>query len=154
MSSGLMFDDIIINMISNKALKCHSEGVDSYFTNIENNIIYMYRGSLQNFYWNKVPRESLDVPCPHFNVEIIKMRAYLTNILKCDTSSDDMKEKIDYWLDSFEKFHKKYIIMPTKSNTTSFPEESRYIAVRSPLDFINHENETKCYFNATIQLLY
>ena len=50
-----MFDDTIMNMIRNKALECHSEGVDSYFTKIENNIIYMYRGSLQDFYWRVVP---------------------------------------------------------------------------------------------------
>ena len=29
-----------------------------------------------------------------------------------------MKEKIDHWLDSFEKFNKKYIIMPTESYNT------------------------------------
>ena len=41
------------------------------------------------------------------------MKQYLTNILKIDTSSDHMKEKVDHWFDSFEKFHKNYIIMPT-----------------------------------------
>ena len=35
------------------------------------------------------------------------MRQYLTNILKCDASSDDKKENMGHWLDSFEKFHKK-----------------------------------------------
>ena len=39
------------------------------------------------------------------------MKQYLTHILKSDTSSGDMNEKGDHWLDSFEKFHKKYIIM-------------------------------------------
>ena len=71
MSSGLMFDDIIINMIRNKALEYHKEGVDSFFTNIENKRIYMYRGSLQEFYRNKVTHENINVPCVHFNVEII-----------------------------------------------------------------------------------
>ena len=89
------------------------ETVDSYFTNIENNIIYMFRGSLQNFYWKKVTHESLDIEYIHFNVEIFIIRIYLTNILKYENSSDDMMENIDHWLDSFEKFHKKYIIMPT-----------------------------------------
>ena len=65
----------------------------------------MYRGSLQYFYRNKGTHSSLDVVCPNFNVERIKIRQYLPNILKCDTSSDDMKEKIDHWLDSFENCH-------------------------------------------------
>ena len=43
--------------------------------------------------------------------------------------------------------------MPIKSYNTSFTEESRYIAVKSPPGFINQQNETRFYFNATIQLL-
>ena len=45
-----------------------------YFTNTEENKIYIYRRSFQNFYWKKVTHESLDIVCPHFNVERIKMR--------------------------------------------------------------------------------
>ena len=33
--------------------------------------------------------------------------------IKNDTSSGDMDERVDHWLDSFEKFHNKYIIMPS-----------------------------------------
>ena len=65
MSSGLMFDDIFINIISNKALKYHHKGVDSLFKNIANKIIYMYRGSLQDFYWKKGTYECLDDVCVH-----------------------------------------------------------------------------------------
>ena len=61
MSSAFMFDKIIMNIIRNKALEYHMEGVDIYFTNIQNNIIYMYMGSLQQFYWKKGTHESLDV---------------------------------------------------------------------------------------------
>ena len=70
MSSGFMFDDIIMNMIRNKSLKSHEEGVD-IFTNIENRRIYMYRGSLNDFYWKKGTNKSLDFPCVQFNPEII-----------------------------------------------------------------------------------
>ena len=76
MSGGLMFDSIIMNIISNKALEYHKEGVDRFFTKIYNNTIYMYRGSLREFYWKKGTHKSLDVVCIHFNVEIIKMRQY------------------------------------------------------------------------------
>ena len=73
----------------------------------------MYRGSLQDFYWKKGTHECIDVLCPHFNVEIIKIRQYLCNILKCDTMSNDKMEKIYHWLDSFKKFHQQYIIIRT-----------------------------------------
>ena len=52
------------------------------------------------------------------------MKDYLTYVLKNDTSSGDMDEKVDHWLDCFEKFHKKYIIMPSISLNYLFLEES------------------------------
>ena len=58
MSSGLVFDYIIMNILRNKALECHVQVGDSYFTNTENKIIY--RGSLQDFYWKKGTHESID----------------------------------------------------------------------------------------------
>ena len=65
------------------------------------------------------------------------MKHYFTNILKSDTSSGDMNEKVDHWLYSFEKFHKKYIILPLESLNSSFLEDILYITVRSPAGFIN-----------------
>ena len=50
MSSGFIFDDIIMNIIMKKKLARHNEENDCLFTQIENNIIYTYRGSLQYFY--------------------------------------------------------------------------------------------------------
>ena len=84
----------------------------------------MYRGSLQDFYWEKGTYECLDVPCVHFYIKRNDMKHYLTNILKSDTSSGDMNEKVYHWLYSFGKFHKKYIIMPLESLNSSFLEES------------------------------
>ena len=115
MWSGLIFGDIIMHKSKNKVLECHVEAVDRYFTKTWKNIIYMYRDPLQEFNWKKGTHESLHVLCPHLNSKRIKTRQYLYNILKCDTSSDDMKINIDHWLYYFEKFHKQYIIMPTES---------------------------------------
>ena len=80
MPSGLVSDGTIINIFRKKALEFHVEVVDSYFTNTQNNTIYIYRGSLQYFYWKKVTHESIDVVCPYFNVEK-KTRHHFPNIL-------------------------------------------------------------------------
>ena len=53
MYSGLMFDYIIMDIISNNKLAHPTEENDCLFTHIESNMIYMYRGSLQDFYWKK-----------------------------------------------------------------------------------------------------
>ena len=105
-------------------------------------------------YWKRGTHECLDVPCIHLIFERIQMKQYLTNIQKSNTSSDIMEEKVDHWLDFFQKYHKNYTIMPTESFNSSCPENSIYISVIPSPGLINQENETRCYFNATIQLLY
>ena len=82
------------------------------------------------------------------------MKYYWTHIFKNDIISGDMNEKVDHWLDYFENSHKKYIVIPSQSLNSSFLEESLFITVRSSPGFINQENETRCYLNATLQLLY
>ena len=77
------------------------------------------------------------------------MKHSLTHILKIDTSSGDMNERVDYWSDYFEIFHKKYIIMPSELLNYSFLEESCFITVWSLTDLISQENETRCYLNVT-----
>ena len=49
MSSGLMFDDIIMGKINLNELPHHTAETDCVFTQIVSNIIYVYRGSLQDF---------------------------------------------------------------------------------------------------------
>ena len=96
-----MFDDIIMNIIRNKKLARHNEENYFLFTQIENKTIYMYMGSLQDFYWKKGTYECLEVPYVHFHLKITDMKHYSTHILKSDTSTGDMNEKVDHSLYSF-----------------------------------------------------
>ena len=97
----------------------------------------MYRGSLQYFNWRTGTYEYLEMPCVHFRLKNNDMKDYLTHVLKNDTSSGDMDEKLDHWLDCLEKFHKKYIIMPSLSLNSLLIEESLFVTVQSPPGFIN-----------------
>ena len=81
------------------------------------------------FLLEKGTYKCLEVPCVHFHFKNTDMKHYLTHILKSDTSSGDMNEKEDHWLDSFEKFHKKYIIMPSQSLNSLFLEDSLFNTV-------------------------
>ena len=114
----------------------------------------MYRGLLQDFFWKKGTYECLEMPCEHFCLKKNEMKDYWTHVLKNVTSSGDMDKKVDHWFYYFEKSHKKYIIMPSLSLNYLLIEESLFVTVRSPPGFINQENETICYLNATFQLLY
>ena len=57
------------------------------------------------------------------------MKDYWTHVLQNDTSIGDMDEKVDHWFDSLEKFHKKYIIMPSISLNSLFIEDSLFVTV-------------------------
>ena len=59
MSSGLIFDDIIMGTIRKNEFPHPTAETDCVFTQIDSNIIYMYRGSLQDFYWKKGTYECL-----------------------------------------------------------------------------------------------
>ena len=67
LSSGLMFDDIIMGIIRKNEFPHPTEEEDSVFTNIDNNTIYIYRKSLQSFYWRKLTYECLEMPYVHFH---------------------------------------------------------------------------------------
>ena len=82
------------------------------------------------------------------------MKDYLTHVFQNKTSSGDMDEKVYHWLDSFENFHKKYIIMPSILLNCLFLEESLFVKAWWPPGFIHQENETWCYLNSTLQILY
>ena len=69
------------------------------------------------------------MPCVHFRLKKNDMRDYLTHVLKNNTSSVDIDERADHWLDSFEIFHKKYIIMPSTLLNYLFLEESLFVTV-------------------------
>ena len=83
----------------------------------------MYRGSLQYLYWKKGTNECQEIPCVNFGLKNNDMKDYFTHVLKNVTASDDMDKKVDHWLDSFEKFHKKYIFMPSISLNSLFLED-------------------------------
>ena len=57
---------IIMGIIKINEFPHHTAETDCVFTQIDSNIIYMYRGLLQHFYWNKGSYECLEMTCEHF----------------------------------------------------------------------------------------
>ena len=80
--SGLMFDDIIMGIIRKNEFPHPTAETDFVFTHIDNNIIYMYRGSLQYFYWIKVTYECLEISFVHLHLKTNDMKDYLIHVLK------------------------------------------------------------------------
>ena len=81
-SSSLMFDDITMGIIRKNEFPHPTAETDCVFTHIDSNIIYMYRGPLQYFYWRKGTYECLEMPCVNFHLKKNDMKDYLTHVLK------------------------------------------------------------------------
>ena len=84
MSSGLMFDDIIMGTIKRNVLSHHTAEMDCVFTQIVSHFIYIYRGSLQDLYWIKGTYECPEIPFEHFCLKKNKVKDDWTRVLKND----------------------------------------------------------------------
>ena len=89
------------------------------------------------------------MPCEHFKLKKNEIKYNWTRVLKNDMSSGDMDEMVDHWLVSFEKFHKKYIIMPSLSLSPLHIKYFFPVTIQLPPGFINQENEARCYLYST-----
>ena len=69
MSSSLVFYDIIMGQIKRNELPHPTAETDFVFTHIDSNIISMYMGSLQDFYWRKGTYKCLEMPCVNFRLK-------------------------------------------------------------------------------------
>ena len=61
-----MFDDIIMNITSNKKLAHPIEENDFFLHRLKTTSSMRTRVSTQDFYWKKGTYECLEVPCVHF----------------------------------------------------------------------------------------
>ena len=130
MSSGFMFDNIIIYHIKIiQSSHNYTEEHDCVFTQIDTNMIYIYRGSLQDFYWKKGTYECIDMPCEHYKIKRNKVKGYWDRVLKKYTTLYEINEPVDHCLVTFEKFHKQYIIIPSLSLDPLLIEEKPFVTV-------------------------
>ena len=67
---GLMVDDIIMDHIERtKSSQGYKQGHDCVFTQMDTDMIYIYRGTLQDLYWRKGTYECIDMPCGHYTIK-------------------------------------------------------------------------------------
>ena len=111
-----MFDEIIMDHIKIvQSSHNYTEEHDCVFTQIDTDMIYINRGSLQYFYWKKGTCECIDMPCEHYTIKRNEVKVYWAHILKKNTTLYEMNELVDDFLVTFEKFHNHYIIIPSLS---------------------------------------
>ena len=86
-SSGLMVDVIIMDHIKrSQSSQKYTEEHDYVFTQMDTNMIYIYRGSLQDLHWKKVTYECIDMPCENYTIKSNEVKCYWARVLNKDTT--------------------------------------------------------------------
>ena len=47
-----------------------------FFTQMDTDMIYIYRGTLQDLEWKKVSYECIDMPCGHYSINRNEVKRY------------------------------------------------------------------------------
>ena len=110
---------------------------DCVFTQMDTDMIYIYKGSLQDLHWKKGTYECIDMPYEHFTIKRNEVKCYWARVLNQEPTLFQMNEMTDDFLDTFEKFQKQYIIIHSLSLHPLLIEEKPFITVRSPPGFFN-----------------
>ena len=82
MSSGLVFDYIIMNIIRNKKLARHNEKMIVFLYRFRTTSFICAGSHFNTFTEKKGTYECIVLPCVHFHLKITDMKQYSTHILK------------------------------------------------------------------------
>ena len=93
MSSGLMLDDIIMNLFKDSTEKTTDLVRKHLFSKIQDNTIHLYKGYLQDFTRKRTNSDTKKTLRLYHFIEKDKLRKYLSGILSIDNDWADLEKK-------------------------------------------------------------
>ena len=119
MSSGLMLDDIIMNLFIDFTKKTTGSVKKDLFSKIQDNTIHLYKGSLQDYSYKKCWYKKT-WSLHHFIEK--HLRKYLSCILSIDNGESDMEKKTHQFINDIRDFNNKQIIQCNNKPISNIPE--------------------------------
>ena len=119
MYSGLMLDDIIVNLFSDITLKTKDWAKKYSFYKIQVDKIYLYRESLQDHVWKKWIADTKKTLRTHHFIEKEKLRKFLCGLLYIVIDEAYLENRINQFINDISNFSNEHIIKcysNTKSN--------------------------------------
>ena len=89
----------------------------------------------------------------HFS-EKEKLRKYLYGLLSIDIDEADLKKKTNQFINDISGFNNKHIIQCYNETISNIPEEPCYISSMTQTEFMNGQDESRCYVNSSFQVLF
>ena len=82
------------------------------------------------------------------------MRKYISGILYNQNIKADLEKKVDEFINDRSDFNNTHIIKSNILPISNIPEEEQFISSMTPIGFRNDQDESRCYFNSTFQVIF
>ena len=145
MSSGLMLDDIIMNLftdITKQTTKSHQK---LFFPESRMIPFTCAKGSMQDFIWRRKNTDTKSTICSHHYIEREKLRKYLSGNLSIENDEAYLGKKTNHSINDEVGYNNKHIIRCNIHPISNLPEEPRFISFMTPIGFKSGQDESRCY---------
>ena len=94
MSSGMMIDNIIMNIFTQSTKKSTTAHHKHLFSRFKDDAVQLYKGFMQDFTWKRTIVNTKKTLCSHHYIEIENLRKYLNGITLIENTQADLKKKL------------------------------------------------------------
>ena len=153
MSSGLMLDNIIMNIFTESTKKSNTSHQEHFFR-FQNDTIHLYKRSMQDFTWKRENADTKITLRSHHYIEIEKLVKYISGVLYIESDKADLGKKMDQFINDKSEFDNTHIIKSNIQHVSNIPEEERFVSSMTPIGFRNGQYESRFYVNSLFQVLF
>ena len=140
MSSGMMLDDIIMNIFTKIPKITTKSNQENYFSRTKDGVIQLYKGSMQDFTWKTTINDTKRTLRSHHYISIDLWRKYLNGITLIESTQADLEKKVDEFINHKIDFNTTHIIKSDIQPVTNVPEEAQFISSMTQHGFRNDQD--------------
>ena len=147
MSSGMMLDDIIMNIFTQSTKNTNKAKQEQFFSRSKDFVIQLFKGSMQEFTRKTTIIDTKRTLRSHHYIGIEIWRNYMNGITLIESTQADLDKMVDEFINHKIDFNTTPIITSVIQQLSNVPEEARFISSMTPTGFRNDQYESICYVN-------
>ena len=140
MSSGMILDDIIMNIFTQSTKKSTTAHHKHLFSRFKDDAIQLYKGYMQDFTRKTTISDTKMTLRSHHYIGIEKLRKYVSGILHIKNTKADIEKKVDELINDKIDFNNTHIIKSNIITVSNITEEERFISSMTQIGFRNDQD--------------
>ena len=124
MSSGMMLDNIIMNIFTQSTKNTTEANQEHLFSRSKDDAIQLYKGSMQDFTWKTTSANTKRTLRSGHYIGIEIWRKYLNGITLIKSTQADLEKQVDEFINHNIDFNTTHIIKSDIQPVTNVPEEA------------------------------